>query len=153
MERTLRKKLPGGEFKGVSPERSKAMSAVRGRGNKTTETCFRLALVRASIKGWKVRPKGILGSPDFFFPQGKLLVFADGCFWHGCMKCGHIPQTHGAFWKAKIERNRQRDRQTTLILRGNGFKVLRFWEHEFTDDIQRCVARIKAVAPPNDDTS
>lgn len=145
MEKILRKRLPGGEFSGVSPRRSQMMSAVRGRGNKTTEMCLRFALVRAGIGGWKIRPNGILGNPDFFFPDGRLIVFVDGCFWHGCRKCGHIPRTNGAFWKAKIERNKLRDRQTTMSLRGDRFKVLRFWEHELTDNIQRCIAKVQAA--------
>lgn len=145
MEKILRKKLPGGEFGEVSSQRSQMMSAVKGHGNKTTEMRLRIALVRARIGGWKIRPKGLLGNPDFFFPAGKLIVFVDGCFWHGCQECGHMPRTNGAFWRAKIERNKLRDRQTARSLRGDGFKVLRFWEHELTADIQRCIAKVQAA--------
>ena len=67
MEKALRKYLPSGKFDNVSRKRSKAMSAVRGSGNKTTEVPFRLALVRNKIQGWKIRPKGITGNPDFIF--------------------------------------------------------------------------------------
>ncbi len=37
MEAALKKHLPDGKFKNVPEKRSKAMSAVRGKGNKTTE--------------------------------------------------------------------------------------------------------------------
>ena len=111
MERALRKHLPGGAFTEVSATRSKAMAAVRGHGNKTTERRFRLALVRAGVRGWQVRPKGLRGSPDFVFPEARLAVFADGCFWHGCPECGHVPRTNRPFWAAKIERNRERDKK------------------------------------------
>ena len=78
MERTLRKHLPGGVFGGVSPTRSRAMAAVRGHGNKTTERRLRLGLVRGGLRGWKVRPKGLRGNPDFFFPETRVAVFVDG---------------------------------------------------------------------------
>ena len=41
MEKELRKLLSGGKFSGVSAERSQAMRAVKGRGNKTTENRLR----------------------------------------------------------------------------------------------------------------
>ena len=149
MEKALRKHLPGGTFKGVSPQRSRTMSAIRGRGNKTTEARFRMALVRAGITGWKVRPRGLLSNPDFYFPDRNVVVFLDGCFWHGCPKCGHIPNTRRRFWKAKIERNRLRDRQTTLKLRVQGFRVLRNWEHELNENAQGCIRRLlKSYASP-----
>lgn len=146
MERALRKHLLGGAFTGVPATRSKAMAAVRGHGNKTTERRFRLALVRAGVRGWQVRPKGICGSPDFLFPAPRLAVFVDGCFWHGCSECGHIPQTNRPFWAAKIERNRERDRKTTEQLEVEGIHVLRFWEHDLRNRLEECVAMVKTVA-------
>ena len=143
MEKALRKQLPGGAFKGVSQKRSQAMAAVKDRDNKTTERRLRLALVRAGISGWKLHSGNVLGSPDFFFPEYKLAVFVDGCFWHGCPQCGHYPKTNSAFWKTKIERNRERDGHTTLRLQESGYKVLRFWEHELQDALTHCVRRIQ----------
>lgn len=146
MERALRQHLPGGAFSGVSATRSKAMSAVRGRGNKTTEKRLRLGLVRAGVRGWKLRPKGLRGNPDFIFPEARVAVFVDGCFWHGCPECGHVPQTNRPFWAAKIERNRERDRKTTEHLESEGFHVCRFWEHELGSNLGACVERVKQAA-------
>ena len=143
MERALRQKLPGGRFENVSPVRSRAMAAVRGKGNVTTELRLRLALVRAGIGGWQLHPKGLSGRPDFFFPGAKLAVFADGCFWHGCRKCGHVPSKHTDFWRTKIERNRARDKEKTALLQARGFAVLRFWEHDLRDDLAGCVAAVR----------
>ncbi len=106
MEKALRRKLPGGRFENVSPVRSRAMAAVSGKGNITTERRLRLALVRAGIRGWQLHPKGLSGRPDFLFPEAKFAVFADGCFWHGWRKCGHVPSKHSDFWRAKIKRTR-----------------------------------------------
>ena len=146
MERALRKHLPGGAFTNVSATRSKAMAAVRGQGNKTTERRLRLALVRAGVRGWQVRPKGLRGNPDFVFPVARIVVFVDGCFWHGCPKCGHVPRTNRPYWAAKLKRNRERDLKTTDQLEAEGFHVLRFWEHELKDSLEACIATVEAAA-------
>lgn len=54
-----------------------------------------------------MHPNGLPGSPDF--PFQTLAVFVDGCFWHGCPKCGHLPKTRRSFWQMKIERNKKRE--------------------------------------------
>src|SRR6266478_771289 len=141
MERLLRKKLLGGAFLNVSESRSKAMAAIKSRGNLTTERRFRSALVRAGIRGWTIQPRGLVGSPDFCFPAEKLIVFVDGRFWHGCPRCGHIPKTNSSFWRAKIRRNIERDRKNGRKLRAGHFRVVRIWEHELRNDLAGCVAR------------
>ena len=129
MERILRKYLPSGKFDNVSKKRSKAMGAVKGSGNKTTEVRFRLALVRNKIKGWKIRPKGITGNPDFIFLKKKIIIFVDGCFWHQCPEHGHIPSNNNDYWTRKLNGNMARDENDTKLLTSNGWIVLRIWEH------------------------
>jgi DNA mismatch endonuclease (patch repair protein) len=98
--------------------------------------------VRAGVSGWTGHPVEIYGKPDFYFRTARLAVFVDGCFWHGCKKCGHVPKTNQAFWAAKIERNQRRHRQVGKALAGQKIKVLRFWEHELEEDLQSCVSLI-----------
>ena len=119
------------------------MSAVRSRGNKTTEVILRLALARAGIVGWKMHPTWLVGTPDFYFHKEKLAVFVDGCFWHGCPKCGHVPSVNNAYWRKKISRNRERDAAKTRELRKAGIIVIRFWEHELKANLSKCVNRIQ----------
>lgn len=145
METALRKHLRGGTFTGVTAQRSKAMGAVKGKGNKSTELSLRLALVRAGIDGWTMHPTDIAGKPDFFFPGAGLAVFVDGCFWHGCAKCGHFPRTNASFWRAKIERNRERDIANYKRLKRCRLHVLRLWEHDVKGDLLRCIDRIYAA--------
>lgn len=145
MEAALRRHLPGGTFSGVSACRSRQMAAVRGRGNLTTESRMRFALVRSGVTGWKLHRRDLPGTPDFFFPKERLVVFVDGCFWHGCPRCGHFPTQRAAFWTAKIRRNRQRDRDVSRMLRLRGLRVIRFWEHDLARKPVRCVAGIKSV--------
>lgn len=126
----MRRKLPGGTFRNVSPRTSRTMAAVAGKRNKTTETRFRMALVRAGVAGWVLHSEDVVGKPDIYFPVERVAVFLDGCFWHGCPNCGHVPKTNRAFWRAKIARNQQRDQKATRQLRANGVSVIRIWEHD-----------------------
>ena len=134
MEKRLRVLLPGGAFVNVSSSRSRTMSRIRGKGNGSTERALRMALVRAGQRGWCLH-SDLIGKPDFYFPEFKLAVFVDGCFWHGCRKCGHVPRTRANFWRAKLDRNRQRDRCTAIKLRKCGISIIRIWEHQLrTED-------------------
>jgi DNA mismatch endonuclease, patch repair protein len=145
MKRALRQKLPQGRFVNVTSTRSAIMRAIHNTDNRTTERRLRFALVRAGISGWKINDKSIEGKPDFFFPVYNLTVFVDGCFWHGCTKCGHIPKTNKSFWVTKIRCNKERDKLVGLQLRKIGYLVLRFWEHEIMEDITSCVEKIQSL--------
>jgi DNA mismatch endonuclease (patch repair protein) len=130
MEQRLRETLADGKFIDVSAARSRQMGAIRGRGNRSTELRLRLALVRAGLNGWRLHAQDLPGTPDFYFPEQKLAVFVDGCFWHGCPQCGHIPNNNRGFWTAKLARNKERDQATGQRLRTLGIATIRIWEHE-----------------------
>lgn len=145
MEKALRSKLNNGEFQAVSRKRAAMMRAIKASGNRSTEMRFRAALVRRGISGWRVNPANITGHPDFFFPEKNVALFIDGCFWHGCDRCGHIPKTNRPFWRAKITGNRLRDRRTTEKVQNEGINVLRFWEHELKEDMGGCLRRLEKM--------
>lgn len=88
------------------------------------------------LKSRKVRhvmhPK-MLGNPDTLILDTNTTVFIDGCFWHGCPKHGHIPKSKKAYWKAKIKRNKNRDRRHTKKLISMGYGVVRIWECQTKD--------------------
>lgn len=112
------------------------MSRIRGSGNRDTELKL-MALFRAhGITGWR-RQRPVFGKPDFVFPQRRLAVFVDGCFWHGCPKHATQPKNNAAFWLEKLCRNRARDRLVTRTLRAQGWTVLRIWEHALTRKHER----------------
>lgn len=130
------------QFK-TTPVRSENMRAIKDRRNRTTEMRFRAYMVTLGIRGWQVRPGNLVGSPDFVFPRHKVTIFVDGCFWHGCPKCGHIPKTNKPYWRTKIARNRARDARTTRRLRRLGFSVVRLWECDLRKRPSTCVRRIE----------
>lgn len=67
---------------------------------------------------------------DLMFPSQRVVVFVDGCFWHGCPKHKTEPKKNGTWWAAKLARNVERDQETDVYLRDLGWTVLRIWEHE-----------------------
>jgi DNA mismatch endonuclease (patch repair protein) len=67
---------------------------------------------------------------DIVFPRGRVTVYIDGCFWHGCPEHGTWPKANAEWWRAKIEANRSRDRDTDRRLEEAGWTVVRAWEHE-----------------------
>lgn len=130
------------QFK-TTPARSENMRAIKGRRNRTTEMRLRAYMVTLGIRGWQVRPRNLVGNPDFVFHRNKVIVFVDGCFWHGCPKCGHIPKTNKRYWRAKIARNRQRDLTISRTLRKSGFHVVRLRECDLRLQPVQCVGRIR----------
>jgi len=134
MEKELKKYLKNGEFSNVKESTSKIMSSIKGKGNKSTELKFRMALVRAHISGWEINVKILPGKPDFYFPNHRIAIFIDGCYWHGCPIHGHIPKTRSDFWKAKIEKNIDQDRNNCNKLKEMEIVVFRFWELEIKDN-------------------
>lgn len=127
-------------------KRSEVMSKVRSRGNKNTELRL-VALFRMNrITGWR-RCLPLIGKPDFTFRKARLVVFVDGCYWHGCTKHCRMPESNIAFWRLKISRNRTRDRLVTRTLRKEGWLVLRVWEHELRKPAG-VLARIRKALVP-----
>ncbi|MDA8286331.1 MAG: very short patch repair endonuclease [Actinomycetota bacterium] len=67
---------------------------------------------------------------DIVFPQRKIAIFVDGCFWHSCSMHRSVPRANRDWWVAKLAANERRDRETDAQLEDAGWTVLRFWEHE-----------------------
>lgn len=109
-------------------QRSRNMASIRSEGNATTERAF-VDLVRdAGIAGWR-RHLNLPGKPDFCFPSERVVVFVDGCFWHGCPRCYRLPDDNRSYWKAKVLSNRARDKRRNKELKLRNWLVLRIWEH------------------------
>lgn len=67
---------------------------------------------------------------DLTFASSCVVVFIDGCFWHGCPEHKTAPKTNAEWWAAKLARNVKRDRETDTHLAELGWRVVRVWEHE-----------------------
>lgn len=67
---------------------------------------------------------------DLTFPVQRIVVFVDGCFWHGCPEHRSYPKTNADWWAHKLLRNIERDRETDAHLVALGWTIIRVWEHE-----------------------
>ncbi len=132
-------------FKKPSLNRSKNMRAIRSVGNKSTEIRLVSMLREYGVKGWRLHPRKILGNPDALIEREGVAIFVDGCFWHGCTRCGHIPRTNRAYWVAKITRNVRRDRTITRALRAMGYSVVRVRECQLRKYPTNCLNRILRI--------
>jgi DNA mismatch endonuclease (patch repair protein) len=140
-------------------KRSEVMALIRSRGNKATELAFMTLLRRHKISGWRrhmplrLKQTGVEAPnggrrhpfvrPDFVFPEPRVAVFIDGCFWHGCPLHGTKPAGNADFWRAKLEINQARDRLVTRVLRRRKWTVLRIWEHQLRQGDQ-IMAQVKS---------
>ena len=70
---------------------------------------------------------------DFYIPAQKIVIQADGCFYHNCPT--HCPENYVG--------RREKDAIKDKILTENGFDVYRFWEHEINKSVENCISRIK----------
>jgi len=104
------------------------------------EIALRSALHRLGYRFRVDRPlAGTRRRADLTFVRQRVAVFVDGCFWHGCPRHATWPKANALWWRSKIARNRQRDRDTNNQLRQKGWVVIRVWEHE---DMRRAAARV-----------
>lgn len=129
-----------------SPEVSRRMAKVRQKGT-DAEVALRRELYRSGLR-YRVDYE-VLKKPrrvaDVAFPGLRIVIFVDGCFWHGCPEHGSWPKQNAELWRQKIEANRLRDADTNERLSSMGWTVLRFWEHESPIDAAETVAQVVAM--------
>lgn len=86
--------------------------------------------------------KSLRRTADVVFGNGQVAVFVHGCFWHGCPMHATLPQTNADFWRAKIERNQQRDAETESALEAAGWLALTVWEHDDPETAASLIAQV-----------
>lgn len=112
----------------VSTEtRSRMMSGIKGKDTKP-EMILRKGLHQLGFR-YRLHAPNLPGKPDMVFPRYKAIIFAHGCFWHG-HSC-HLfkwPSSNEEFWRIKIERNVEVDKQNILRLQEMGWRTGIVWE-------------------------
>jgi DNA mismatch endonuclease (patch repair protein) len=110
-------------------QRSYNMSRIRVKDTKPEE------LVRKYLfsQGFRYRKNDalLLGKPDIVLPKYKTVIFVNGCFWHK-HDCPRFvwPSSNEEYWRPKILRNVERDRENSEKLKSLGWKVIIVWECE-----------------------
>jgi DNA mismatch endonuclease (patch repair protein) len=125
------------------PATSQRLSRVRQR-----DTAFEKAL-RCELhrRGMRFRVQARLipelrRTADIVFRSARVAVFVDGCFWHCCPEHATYPKNNADWWRAKLEANVARDRDTDQRLRKLGWLSVRIWEHE---SVESAVERVATV--------
>lgn len=110
-------------------KRSQVMKAVKSKNTKTTEMKMVQIFKELGIKGWR-RTYPLIGKPDFVFPEKRITVFVDGCFWHG-HDCRNVtPSANAEFWNSKRLYNKEHDCLIVETLKQKNWTVIRIWECE-----------------------
>ena len=125
-----------------TPEkRSWVMSRIRSKDTGIERRMC--SLFRKHGLHYRRHPK-VFGSPDFIVEKS-VLVFCDGDFWHGnnwkirgLNSFEEELESYSEYWKNKIKRNVERDKEVDTELRKQGWKVIRFWESDILKNPERC---------------
>lgn len=104
------------------------------RAGSTIERAVRSELHRRGLR-FRVNYRGLPGTPDIAFTRARIAVFIDGCFWHACPVHGTWPVNNREWWRAKLLRNQQRDREKDAALEEMGWLPLHYWEHDDPEEI------------------
>ena len=79
---------------------------------------------------------------DFYLPETNSVVEIQGCYWHGCLQCGHDSSFH--------QTRRRQDAGRHTYLRRKGYQVELLWEHEFQQGAaainKMIIAKLKKVS-------
>ncbi len=118
-------------------QRSRNMAAIKGKDTKP-EIIVRKYLFSRGLR-FRVQVKKLPGNPDIVLPKYKTVIFVNGCLWHGHEGCKYfrLPKSNVEFWKEKIERNIERDRESMQALLDLRWKVIRVWECELRNKANR----------------
>ena len=114
-------------------KRSKIMSRVRARDTRP-EKVLRSALHGLGYR-FRLHDGGLPGKPDLVLPKFRTAIFVNGCFWHQHRRClkAKTPESNRDFWKKKLERNVERDRENMAALKRAGWQPVVVWECDLSN--------------------
>lgn len=112
---------------------------------------LRRELFRRGLR-YRVRT-AVLGRPDIVFPGARVACFVDGDRWHGhgwelrgfASFEDEFRHRNADFWKQKITKNIQRDREVTQQLESGGWVVVRAWASEVERDVAEVADHVESV--------
>ena len=94
------------------------------------------------IKRYRKNVKNLPGKPDIVFPKSKIVIFADGDFWHG-KDFKKWKRKISPFWQKKIASNMERDGKQNKALKKQGYRVLRFWGSYIKKNPEKVIGKIQ----------
>jgi DNA mismatch endonuclease (patch repair protein) len=118
----------------TTEQRRRCMQSNRGKDT-SPEIRLRRALHALGYR-YSLR-KRLPGRPDIVFTARRIVIFVDGCFWHGCPRHGQLPATNREMWRNKLDQNMKRDLRVNHELKQLGWRVIRVWEHDIRHSFER----------------
>lgn len=120
-----------------SAKRSEIMSRIRSSATKP-ELTVRALVKLAGYSGYRFNLSSVLGAPDICWKGRKIAIFVHGCFWHGhdCQHGRRVPSSNTKYWKMKLARNIQRDKQNQRALLRQGWHILVIWECQLLQEMK-----------------
>ena len=114
----------------TSIQRHANMAAIHGKDTKP-EMVVRRWLWGHGFR-YRLNHPRLPGKPDIVMRKYRTCIFVNGCFWHGHEGCRYytIPKSNTEFWKAKIQRNQERDVEVQHRLASMGWHSITIWECE-----------------------
>ena len=108
--------------------RSYNMSRIKGKNTKP-EVLVRKFLFHNGYR-YRINYSKLPGKPDIVLPKYNTVVFVHGCFWHAHENCEYfvLPKTNTEFWKAKLNGNKEKDKENISMLKKEGWNVVVIWE-------------------------
>lgn len=134
----------------ASSERSNLMRKIKSTNTKP-EKVLRSFLWSKGYR-YRINYKKLPGTPDIVLTKYNIVIFIHGCFWHGHENCkiAHIPKTNVDYWENKINRNKERDKNTTMQLLAMGWNVITIWECEInTSNMENLISKIQNIILAN----
>jgi DNA mismatch endonuclease, patch repair protein len=119
-----------------STRRSENMRQIKSKGMKP-ELIVRSMVHRMGYR-YRLHSRDLPGKPDLAFRTRKKIIEVRGCFWHqheGCPEA-HLPKSRTHYWRPKLARNKQRDKENCKRLLELGWRVFVVWECE-TENTKR----------------
>lgn len=126
---------------------SKTMKRVRSKDT-SIEVVLRKALWKRGFR-YRKNVASLPGKPDIVISKYRIVIFCDSEFFHGKdwdkLKEQLQRENNADYWIAKIERNRQRDRDNDKKLMFLGWNVVHFWGMDIVKNTEECVKVIEEM--------
>ena len=120
------------------------MSQIKASGT-VIENVMAQEFWKAGLRGYRRNYKKVIGKPDFVWNKYKVAVFCDSGFWHGYKNMTtkiHNFKKRKRFWRDKINRNIQRDKEVNKTLKSEGWSVIRLWGFQIEKSPETCVRKV-----------
>jgi DNA mismatch endonuclease (patch repair protein) len=116
------------------------------------EKSMQIALDKNNIR-YEQQYRFKIGIMDFYLPDAKIALFVDGTLWHADPRL--YKEHEQLFFSKKISRTEAwkkvtakevwlKDARHNSYLETRGFIVIRFWEKEIIENIDKCIQLIKS---------